>query len=149
MKKVFISFSTPITNNQKSFLSILKKYILNHNCLPITVENVDSKKIHPIIPIINKLNECSIFICVAFHKYKYKGLWYSSPWLDIEYALALSMNMPYVVIMENPMGKGLLVNSDSLPIPIYMPDINNDSSDNEVEIVNFLDNNISFLFNFT
>lgn len=149
MKKVFLSFSTPITNNQKSFLNITKEYISTHGCLPITVENVDSKKLHPIFSIINKLNECSLFICVAFHKYKYNDLWYSSSWLDIEYALALSMNIPCIVIIENPIGKGILVNSDSLPTPICLPNLNNGIVKNEVDIIKFLDNNISFLFNFT
>lgn len=127
----------------------MKEYILNHNCLPITVENVNSKIIHPIFPIINKLKECSLFICIAFHKYKFKNLWYSSSWLDIEYALALSMDIPCIVFMEDPIGKGILVNSDSLPIPICIPNFNNVSFEKEVETIKFLDDNISPLFNFT
>ncbi len=123
MLSTFLSISTPKRKDQSSFLERLKLQLNKHGIKYNTVENVNPNKINPIYPIIDAIRKSSFCICIAFEKNKERNRYTTSNWIDIEYALALSMNKPCFIVAEKHLGDTQLINQNTPSPLIYIPTI--------------------------
>lgn len=117
----FLSISTPIRKDQVDFLDYLKLQLTNQNIEYNTVENIDENKINPIYPIIESIRKSSFFICIAFEKNIIDNKHVTSNWIDVEYALAISMNKPCLIIVEKHLESSILINQNTPSPLIYIP----------------------------
>lgn len=102
--KIFLSYSTPIRLDQEHVLEVVKSLITSLGIEIKTVSNCSLGR-NPIFSIIDTMNTCDNCISLAFMKYKttYNDhiCYHTSPWIDIEVALALQRKMPCLVLREN------------------------------------------------
>lgn len=102
MKKIFISYSTPINPEQQYFLNKIKNILLDLGIEYVTVENI--KDVNPFYKIKEEINNCKAFICLAFVKYR-RGIlnkhYYTSAWLDVELSLAFQKDLDYYIFCDN------------------------------------------------
>lgn len=100
---IFLSYSVPTREDQKKVLFQVEQIIHEENAICKKVLQLPDEQ-HPIFPIINAIHGCSGLICLAFEKYQTiqdsKICYHTSPWVEIELALALGQQIPALVVRE-------------------------------------------------
>ncbi len=151
MKNVFLSFSTPIRQDQIKVLNDIKDVITKLNMNYVVVENIDDKKCNAIFSIIEALKTCQVFVCIGFEKYslnRKNKQYFSSHWLDIEIALAVNNNIPVFILREEHLMNSEIINNtqDSFPITCIKTFKNDNSYGIDIEY--FKSNTIPQIENF-
>lgn len=143
MKKIFISYSTPINSEQKKFLSLIKNLLVKNGFQYIIVNDV--KNSNPFYKIKEEIIKCDAILCLAFIKNK-KGIinkkYFTSYWLDIELAIALQINLKYFIFCDKKVENTCLLNKNyTLPYINYVKNwsaIMHDNFTNYLHFFNWL-----------
>lgn len=117
-RKVFLSISNGYRKDQIQYEQCLRNMILKlTEIAPITVSCLCDKGESPLIKIIDSIRACDMLIALAFerkHTYlefqKEKNLferieksniYYTSPWIHIECAIAKALNKPILILLPS------------------------------------------------
>lgn len=120
MKKIFISYSTPVNKNQMLFLENLKKFVNELGYEYIMVANETQ---NPFFKIKDKIAECCGLICLAFVKNSrglLKKTFYTSKWLDVELALALTLNVKTLVFSDRRIEDTCLISKKNCVVQTFL-----------------------------
>lgn len=101
---IFLSYSVPTREDQREVLFQVEQIICKEKATCKKVLQLPNEQ-HPIFPIINTIHGCNGLICLAFEKYQtiqdLEVCYHTSPWVDIELALALGQQLPALVVRES------------------------------------------------
>lgn len=140
MTKIFLSYSKPQNKQQNIVIKYIKKYLQKEGFNLIEVKS-ENYYVSPIYIINNAIKECDYFLCIVYEKEKIilkngSALYFTSPWLDIEIALAISHSLPFFIIKEEKLIKTALLNStDSLPYCSLPNTLNNTIDTNYLKYI--------------
>lgn len=145
---VFLSFPTPCYIAQKQFVEELSGFLSNRGFIPRTIGVTDYDMDAPLKSIRRLMLECCGLITVALRRtYVEKGMgkyrtdirelkeaplegkWLTSPWAQIEAAMAYQIGLPILVLRENGVvDEGILERGI---LGLYMPEFNLDEGPGE------------------
>lgn len=138
---VFLSYSTPIRCDQQALLIAIEQIFKDQDVDVKTVENVRSTE-NPISAIIATLGNCDSLLCLAFEKYcsvtNRQLCYHTSPWLDIEIALALQRAIPILVLKEKHIARSPLLDSNKKSYPILEIETNYCNNAYKIDSANFV-----------
>jgi hypothetical protein len=147
---VFLSYPVPHMNKQIQFIDSLINQLSNINFLPLTLGTSEYTMDAPLIGIRSLMLDSNGFICVAFRRtYIEKGIsnygsdivdrrekniagkWTTSPYSQIEPAMALMLGIPVLILREaGVIEEGILEKGAS---GIYLPEFNLDDGSSYFE----------------
>lgn len=114
-KSVFLSYPRPVNDNQEKFINDLKKYLLSIQLEPRTLGVTDYDYKVPLQTIRSLMFECNGLVNVSFRRYEIESgkklalngettdisnQWFTSPYSQIEPAMAFQMGLPIIIIKE-------------------------------------------------
>ncbi|WGF84237.1 hypothetical protein [Lactiplantibacillus plantarum] len=115
-KSVFLSYPRPVNENQDNFIKNLKRYLQTIELEPRTLGITDYDYSVPLQTIRSLMYECNGLLNVSFRRYKIdkgtklskdqvdkddlNGKWFTSPYSQIEPAMAFQMGLPILIIRE-------------------------------------------------
>ncbi len=114
-KHVFISFGTPYAEPQREFLKALLALLRKCNMEPRAVNMTEYSTENPLKVISRIMHECDAVIIVAYERTyfnsgfekrksaqekKLESVRYTTPWNQIEAAMAYALDLPLIVMME-------------------------------------------------
>lgn len=115
-KSVFISIGRPFNEDQEFFLTSLMELLRQNDLEPRVINKTDYPTGNPLADISRVMKECSGTIVVAYERtYYYSGvekrssqeekrvgeIKYTTPWNQIEAAMAYALGMPILVLLES------------------------------------------------
>lgn len=119
--KTFLSYSTPVRTDQLYALELINLCIGSLDSEIVMVNSCPEKQ-NPIFQIIADMKTCDNFVSLVFSKKEYVSNNHiyqrTSPWLDIELALALQLNIPCIVIRETKLEVSPLVTAHYTPCDV-------------------------------
>ncbi|WP_196595912.1 hypothetical protein [Pectinatus frisingensis] len=144
---VFLSYPVPHMQKQKAFIDSLINQLNNSNLLSLTLGTSEYTMDAPLIGIRSLMLSSNGFICVAFRRtYIEKGVsnygsdiadrrersiegkWITSPYSQIEPAMALMLGIPILILRESGVIEdGILEKGAS---GIYLPEFNLEDGSN-------------------
>lgn len=133
MIKVFFSYSRPINSQQNNIIKYIRYELQHESLFPVEIKN-ENYNMSPVFVINEAMKECDFFLCIAYEKEKIlkadgTASYYTSPWLDIEIALAISYQLPFFIMKEEKLVDTVLLNSIN-PVPYYsLPNTTNNLID--------------------
>jgi hypothetical protein len=114
-KHIFISIGKPYAEPQREFLDELIKLLRSCNIEPRVVNKTDYSTGNPLKDISRIMRECHGAIIVAYERTYFgtglekrksaqerriKSVRYTTPWNQIEAAMAFALGLPIIVMME-------------------------------------------------
>lgn len=114
-KHVFISIGTPYAEPQSKFLDALIELLRECEIEPRAVNKTDFLTANPLKEISRIMRECDAAIIVAYERTYFssglekrqsaqekqlKAVRYTTPWNQIEAAMAVALGLPIIVMME-------------------------------------------------
>ena len=138
---IFLSYPKPCYSNQESFIKQLDSFLMNRGFNPRTLGVTDYDMDAPLKAIRRLMLECNGIITIAFRRtYIEKGTgkfrtdltevretslsdtWLTSPWSQIEAAMAYQIGLPILILRENAViEEGIL---EKGILGLYMPEFN-------------------------
>lgn len=132
---VFLSYSSPYTEEQRTFIKEVKIHLQNRGLEPRTLGTTDYDLDEPLTAIRRLMFESNGLLAIAFKRYyvmngieKPKSIdeknisnkYFSSPWCHIEPAMAFQLGLPILIIRE----KGVIDNGvlEKGVIGTYLPE---------------------------
>ena len=144
---VFLSHPQPVNDEQKEFIGKLSLWLGTRGFMPRTLGVTDYSDAAPLEGIRGLMSECNGLICIAFRRthvesgtktvrvgknYQSKPMndqWLTSPWAQIEPAMAYQIGLPVLVLRESGvLDDGVL---EKGIIGLYMPEFDLGISDDE------------------
>jgi hypothetical protein len=141
---VFLSYPKPCYIAQEKFLEELKDFLINRGFVPRTIGVTDYDMDAPLKTIRRLMLECNGLITVALRRtYIEKGTgkyrtdlkeskeiqiqdtWLTSPWSQIEAAMAYQIGLPILILRENGVVEEGILERGILGL--YMPEFNLES----------------------
>jgi len=114
-KNVFVSFGTPYSDAQREFLEALLALLRKCNVTPRAVNMTEYSTENPLKVISRIMHECDAAIIVAYERTffdsgfekrksakekRIEAVRYTTPWNQIEAAMAYALDLPLIVMME-------------------------------------------------
>jgi hypothetical protein len=115
-KHVFVSFGTPYSEAQRKFLKALLALLRKCDMEPRAVNMTEYSTENPLKVISRIMHECDAAIIVAYERTYFdsglekrksvqekrlESVRYTTPWNQIEAAMAYALDLPIIVMMEN------------------------------------------------
>lgn len=113
---VFLSFATDYNQSQKDFIERIKRELINEFLFPRTLGISEVSPEAPLVAIRRMVLSSFGMLCVGFRRVKlhqvvsrpgaegermYHEGWLSSPYLQIEPAMALQQGLPLLILVED------------------------------------------------
>lgn len=113
MKKIFISYSKPKTEDQKNFFEKLITFLESENIKPIFLKDIHYSYDTPITPIIEAIDDSIATLVVCFEKthiyfcrekerstkqHDLTDIYKTSVWVQIESAISVAKNKPVLIL---------------------------------------------------
>lgn len=111
---IFLSYSSPYSKDQETFIMLMKETLREHGFEPRTLGVTDYDLEEPLVAIRRLMLESNGIITVAFRRFEVKvgkelkknreidisDTYFSSPWCQIEPAMAFQLGLPILVFRE-------------------------------------------------
>lgn len=123
--EVFFSVGNPHNDQQQKYVDALKTYFVNHGIKLETLKNWNDED--PLLAILSALKKSRGCLVLALERYFVKEgalkrgsdqesmvreQAYSSPWLQIEAALARSLDLPLIILKDDDIQSDGLIHTD-------------------------------------
>jgi hypothetical protein len=144
---IFLSYPKPFLKRQENFIEKINEYLLERNLAPRTLGVTDYDMDVPLTAIRRLILESNGLITIAFRRslindgvrkpnsdigeveYNLSGKWLTSPYCQIEPAMAYQIGLPVLILRE----KGVIDDGilEKGVMGTYMPEFDLDSDINE------------------
>ena len=142
---IFLSYPKPFIKKQQEFVKSITEYLVERNFLPRTLGVTDYDVSEPLTAIRRLMLESNGVLVIAFRRYKIingtanldsdidgikqydlSNQWKTSPWCQIEPAMAFQIGLPILVLRE----KGVIADGilEKGVLGTYMPEFDLDGS---------------------
>ena len=145
---VFLSYPKPCCGSQEKFIEQLKTFLTNRGFIPRTIGVTDYDMDAPLKTIRRLMLECNGLITIALRRtYIEKGIgkyrtdlketqeilladkWLTSPWSQIEAAMAYQIGLPILILKENGIVEEGILEKGILGL--YMPEFNLENNNDD------------------
>ncbi len=144
---IFLSYPKPFNNNQEDFINQIRIYLKKRGFEPRTLGVTDYDMEEPLVAIRRIMLESNGMLTVAFKRaiiekgkgkpgsgaseYEIKDQWITSPWAQIEPAMAFQIGIPVLILRERGViADGML---EKGVLGVYLPEFDLEAK------VNYLD----------
>ena len=143
---VFLSYPKPYLKKQKEFIDMVINYLENRSLEPKTLGVTDYDMDAPLTAIRRLMLESNGLLAIAFRRcliekgrgkpgsdmdqieYDLSGQWLTSPYIQIEPAMAFQLGLPVLILREKGViAEGIL---EKGVLGIYMPEFDLDENNN-------------------
>lgn len=149
--KVFFSVGSPHNELQQQYIDNLKAYFSQHGILLETLKGWNDED--PLVAILAEMKDAHGCLVLAFERFymkegvlkrgseqehQVKDQSFTSSWLQIEAALARSLEMPLIILKDNALQSDGLIHNDKQEWGIVLIDHRNAAEIDAYPVKNFL-----------